>query len=39
MLLEAVDSLFRQYGIVTTITYEFLQDERNDATTSICVLG
>jgi hypothetical protein len=41
MLLETVDSLFRQYEIMvlTTITYEFLQDGMNDATTSIYVLG
>jgi hypothetical protein len=39
MLLETIDSLFRQYGIVvlTTTTYEFLQDGMNDATNSIYV--
>jgi hypothetical protein len=41
MLLETVGLLFRQYVIVvlTTITYEFLQDGRKDTTTSIYVLG
>jgi hypothetical protein len=39
MLLETVDSLFRQYRIVvlTTTTYEFMQDGRKEGTASIYI--